>query len=150
MKKFFVLMCLSLAFISCSKYNTNIAPPPDGATIEMVFPEKISKVVGEPSQNPSFNVGVEYVYENLGTIWVYNASTENDALYFANKKIIPMVKNMPIKSTNITNKKYHISAKKGDNRLFAWNNGKWIFMIKAKDKRSFKKIVKAFPWIEDK
>ncbi len=150
MKRVFVAFCIVFSFVSCSKYNTNIEPPIDSSTVDMVFPKKISGKVGELSLNPSFDVGVEYVYKNLGTIWVYNASTDEAAIEFFQSELSPLVSKMPSKFQWRKNNYCQVMGKESGRILFAWNNQKWLFMIKAKDKRSFKKIVRKFIWIEKK
>lgn len=146
--------CLMFAVIAgvllagCGRYNVDFPPPSDFAGITDLFPEKID---GEPmvATVSGLDQGLAYAYKGIGSIWVYRADADEAAAAYFDNHILPMLGNASsVRRWNINGKR-QVRAKSRDGYAVGWTNGKWLFLIRSSDKAGLKKIVKAYPWIEN-
>ncbi len=144
----FLIVLTGFFLTGCGRYDVDFPPPSDFAGITELFPEKID---GEPMMQTvsGLDQGLAYAYKGIGSIWVYRTdSDESAAVYFDNNVLPALADASSVRRWNINGKR-QVQTKSRDGYSVGWTNGKWLFLIRSPDKTGLKKIIKAYPWIEN-
>lgn len=148
-KRSFMFLIIAGALLTgCGRYNVDFPPPSDFAGITDLFPERID---GEPmlATVSGLDQGVAYAYKGIGSIWVYRADSDESAAAYFDNNILPMLEeSSSVRRWNINGKR-QVQVKSRDGHTVGWTNGKWLFLIRSSGKTGLKKMIKAYPWIED-
>ncbi len=93
--------------------------------------------------------GLAYAYQGVGSVWVYRTNDEASAAAFFDSEVAPLFDGFSsVKRWNINGRR-QVQAKGGDGYAVGWTNGKWLFLIRAAEKKGFKKLIDVYPWIEN-
>ncbi len=93
--------------------------------------------------------GLAYAYQGVGSVWVYRTNDEASAAAFFDSEVALLFDGFSsVKRWNINGRR-QVQAKGGDGYAVGWTNGKWLFLIRAAEKKGFKKLIDVYPWIEN-
>ena len=147
----FTIFVILLLHLSCSPdpgFNLNIAPPPDSAWPEDIYPAETDGI--KPyTYTPEYG-GTVAVYDKKGKIYVARMKDQNEATSFFKEEILPDLSKMAACYTGNINGYFYASSVNKDSCCFGWINKRYIFMLTASDKNSLKKLADYFKYIEVK
>lgn len=147
-RNLFGIIFASLVLAGCGRYNVDFPPPSDFAGIAELFPEKID---GEPMMRTvsGLDQGLAYAYKGIGSIWVYRTDSQESAAFYFDTNVRQLLnESSSVKSWNINGNR-QIQTHSRDGYSVGWTNEKWLFLIRSPNKFGLKKIIKAYPWIEN-
>ena len=149
MKKTIFGLFLCAVFLSgCGRMNVDFPPPSDFASVTELFPAAVDGVPMQLTRS-GLSQGLAYAYQGVGSVWVYRTNDEASAAAFFDSEVALLFDGFSsVKRWNINGRR-QVQAKGGDGYAVGWTNGKWLFLIRAAEKKGFKKLIDVYPWIED-
>lgn len=149
MKKTIFGLFLCAVFLSgCGRMNVDFPPPSDFASVTELFPAAVDGVPMQLTRS-GLSQGLAYAYQDIGSVWVYRTNDEASAAAFFDSEVALLFDGFSsVKRWNINGRR-QVQAKGSVGYAVGWTNGKWLFLIRAAEKKGFKKLIDVYPWIEN-
>lgn len=147
----FIFALINSCGLFSHKYNINFPPPKKNPSYNDVFPQKIGNLdraiyqIKDTGKTSAF----EAVYgNNIMVIRAAQAPSPKEADQFFEDFILPVIDKQPNKARAKINGVWSGSATNKQGReYFGWTCQNWVFFIQAINKKYFKELVEAFPFI---
>lgn len=147
-KMIFGLFLCAVLLSGCGRMNVDFPPPSDFASVTELFPAAVDGVPMQLTRS-GLSQGLAYAYQGVGSVWVYRTNDEASAAAFFDSEVALLFDGFSsVKRWNINGRR-QVQAKGGDGYAVGWTNGKWLFLIRAAEKKGFKKLIDVYPWIEN-